>query len=79
MKKISPQLKTKCLGKVAHHTMSSAEYALNSMRAVGEVLEIYKCEFCKKFHIGHKVGTKKGLMKKKFHIKKKIKYKLTEE
>lgn len=78
MKKISSQLKTKCLGKIAHPTLSSAEYALDNMRAVGEILEIYKCEFCKKFHIGHKIGTKKGFVKKKFHVKKKIKYKLTE-
>lgn len=79
MKKISPLFKTKCLGKVAHSTMLSAEYALQSIRAIGEVLEIYKCQFCKKFHIGHKVGTKNGILKRKFHLKKKIKYKLTEE
>lgn len=79
MKKASPQLKSKCLGKVAHSTLSSAEYVLDKMRVVGEVLEIYKCEFCKKYHIGHKPGTRKKGFKKKLHIKNKIKYKLTEE
>lgn len=79
MKKISPQLKRQCLGKVAHKTLSSAEYVLDRMRAVGEILEIYKCTFCKQYHIGHKPGTNKKKTKKRFYIKSKIKYKLTEE
>lgn len=71
--------KNKCAGKVGHVTLTSAQYVLNRMKTVGgEILEIYKCKFCKKYHIGHKPGTKKKFPKK-IHVKKKIKYKLTEE
>lgn len=72
--------KNQCAGKVAHASVSSAEYVLDRMKTgVGEILEIYKCRFCKKFHIGHKPGTKHNRPSPKLHIKKKIKYKLIED
>ena len=72
--------KNQCAGKVAHTTLNSAQYVLDRMKtSVGEILEIYICKFCKKFHIGHKVGTKHKTPPKKLHIQKHIKYKLTEE
>lgn len=56
---ISKRLKNECLGKTAHKTMSSAQYALDNMeRNHGHDLEIYKCTFCKFYHIGHAKGTK---------------------
>lgn len=57
-KKISDKLKNKCLGKIKH-TLSSAEYTLSKTKFTKGILEIYKCEFCKAYHIGHKPGTKK--------------------
>jgi len=72
--------KNQCAGKIAHATLSSAEYIMGRMKVgVGEFLEIYKCKYCKKFHIGHTPGTKHTLSKKKEFIKKKIKYNLIEE
>lgn len=58
MKK-SKALKSACLGKIAHKTIISAQYVLDAMEIKqGHILHIYKCEFCKNFHIGHKLGTK---------------------
>lgn len=45
----------RCLGKVKHKSFTSAEYVLYLMRNNNE-LEIYKCSFCKDFHIGHKIS-----------------------
>ena len=71
--------KNQCAGKTPYATLAIAEYVLsNGKFGVGEILEIYKCRFCKKFHIGHKIGTKKSI-KRKQKVFKKIKYKLTEE
>lgn len=59
-RRITNSLKNKCLGKIPHETLLSAEYAINKWRNTkGEIMEIYKCEHCKKYHIGHKIGTKK--------------------
>lgn len=70
--------KNKCAGKIAHTTLSSAEYILSRMKLKpNEIMEIYKCKFCDNYHIGHKVGTKHNF--RKIHIKKSIKPKLTEE
>ena len=56
---ISKGLKNQCLGKTAHKTLLSAEYALSNMPIKpGHQLEIYKCQYCKFFHIGHVPGTK---------------------
>ena len=78
-KKKLNDFKNQCAGKTAHVNIISAQYVLDGIRTgVGEILEIYICKFCKKYHIGHKPGTKKEVMKKKIHLKKKIKYKLTE-
>ena len=53
--------KNKCAGKIAHATFTSAEYVLNRMKTVeGEILEIYKCKFCKKFHIGQLIAVVEG-------------------
>lgn len=51
------KIRRSCLGKVKHTSFTSADYALYSMKN-WNVLEIYKCNFCKKFHIGH-IKTKK--------------------
>lgn len=57
-------LKSQCLGKVAHKYLTCAEYALDHMVAKDRGnLEIYKCRFCKKYHIGHKLGTKRKRVK----------------
>lgn len=57
---ISKALKNQCLGKVAHATKVSAEYSLENMeKTPSHILEVYTCPFCKKYHIGHKLGTKK--------------------
>ena len=70
------EFKNSCAGKIAHDTVTSVQYVLDRMKtSVGEILEIYKCQFCKKFHIGHKKGTSYKV-KPKLHIKKKIKYNL---
>ena len=70
--------KNKCAGKLPYATISIAEFALDNMTnvGVGEILEIYKCTFCNKYHIGHKAGTKKSI-KRKQKVFNKIKYKLT--
>lgn len=46
--------KKSCLGKVQHKSMLAAQYILDRMGGKdSHLLEIYKCTFCKCFHIGH--------------------------
>jgi hypothetical protein len=46
-----------CERKNKYKTMKNAEMALKRIKKTGIIVEnasIYKCEFCKKFHLGHK-------------------------
>jgi hypothetical protein len=46
--------KRACYGKIQHKSMLAAEHILNRMNGKNShLLEIYKCPFCKFFHIGH--------------------------
>ena len=46
--------KKACLGKIQHRSMLAAQYIFDRMYGNGShLLEIYKCSYCKTFHIGH--------------------------
>lgn len=82
---LSHSIKNKCLGKRGFDTIMIAEYALSTMPVrPSEIMEIYKCKHCKKYHIGHKPGTKNENFKqfkekkKKGQTKKQIKDSLEE-
>jgi hypothetical protein len=46
--------KSACYGKIPHKSMLAAQYILDRMSGKrSHLLEIYKCQFCKTFHIGH--------------------------
>jgi len=48
------QAKNACLGKIQHKSMLAAEYVLSRMSGKdSHLLEIYRCRFCKFYHIGH--------------------------
>jgi hypothetical protein len=48
--------KSSCYGKIQHKSMLSAQYILDRMNGRrSHLLEIYKCQFCKTFHIGHNI------------------------
>ena len=50
----SQHAKNACYGKIQHRSMLAAQYILNRMNGKNShLLEIYKCPFCKTFHIGH--------------------------
>lgn len=46
--------KRTCYGKIKHKSRLAADYVLSQMSGKDcHLLEIYKCPFCKFFHIGH--------------------------
>lgn len=46
--------KSACYGKIQHRSMLAAQYILDRMNGKrSHLLEIYKCPYCKSFHIGH--------------------------
>lgn len=54
--------KSACLGKVQHKSMLGAEYTLQRMNGRdSHLLEVYKCHFCKFYHIGHNRFNKKNI------------------
>lgn len=43
-----------CFGKIGHKSKLSAEYAMDSFNGKrSAILEVYECEFCGCYHIGH--------------------------
>ena len=66
-KQISEKERKMCLGKRQHKSLLSAEHVLSLPRGTkkNENLEIYKCEFCEFYHIGHR---RKGTEKKEYII-----------
>lgn len=66
-RKIPNKAKSACLGKIKHKSMLAAEYTLDRMRLNvkdNHLLEVYKCEFCKFYHIGHNYKNKNAEDKK---------------
>lgn len=51
-KTITASERKSCLGKIQYEYYSGAVYALSKHRNKEE-LEIYKCRFCKNYHLGH--------------------------
>lgn len=45
--------KKSCDGKIKHESYLAAEYYLYNISSRSEEVEIYKCIFCNKFHLGH--------------------------
>lgn len=56
-KKTIPAKSACVTGKIKHTSISSAQYVFDRMGGnkdkKSHLLEIYKCQFCKMFHIGH--------------------------
>lgn len=59
-------IKSSCSGKIKHGSMLAAQYILDNMITrdkKSHLLEVYKCRFCNKYHIGHnnseEINTKK--------------------
>jgi len=49
--------KKACDGKVKYKTVKDAQSArINMKRFKGENLTVYKCKFCRNYHVGHKKG-----------------------
>jgi hypothetical protein len=47
-----PDIKVHCLGKVKHKSLLGANYVREQMREC-HLMDVYKCKFCKNYHIGH--------------------------
>lgn len=57
-KKIKNRIRAKgCDGKIVYKYLTSAEYALDNND--DKTMEIYKCDFCKNYHLGHSNKLKK--------------------
>ena len=45
-----------CIGKVPHDSIGEAIGHRKSLNKIGEFnLNAYRCKFCKKYHVGHKI------------------------
>jgi hypothetical protein len=50
---------SECARKNGHQTKESAKQQLSSQLAKGAVnLKVYRCRYCKLFHVGHPPGTR---------------------
>lgn len=65
--------KKACFGKIAHGSMLAAEFILSRMGGKdSQLLEVYKCPFCDKYHIGHDWKKSDGPVKKNQYDSKNI-------
>ncbi len=45
-------MKKGCFGKIAHKTITAAQYYLDKYTASAHFI-IYRCKYCKWYHLGH--------------------------
>lgn len=45
-----------CDGKVKYNKESASKAAIKMEAKTGEPFDVYECEFCREFHIGHSRG-----------------------
>lgn len=54
MKMSAKMEKNGCFGKVKHRSRLAAEWAMESFNGNrSAILEVYECEFCGCYHVGH--------------------------
>lgn len=56
-----------CEGKVRHESSAAAMRHIRSLRRQGDLytgpLNAYRCEFCRGYHIGHRINQRSGGLK----------------